>query len=74
MRHAPTVCIYLILDNCLFKKIYSSFVPRTGDTVRIGGEGSEKYYRAGEVVWVYDEPEYPYDRVNVGVVMIEDNS
>ena len=41
--------------------------PRKGDEIRLGGEGAEKYYSVVCVVWVYDEPENPFYRVNIGV-------
>lgn len=45
-----------------------SHVPRFGDEIRFGGPGQEKYYKVVHVVWVYDEPDVPVDRVNVGVI------
>lgn len=42
-------------------------VPRVGDEIRIGGSGSERYYKVTRVIWVYDEPDSPYERVNIGV-------
>lgn len=38
--------------------------------VRIGGEGHEVFYRVTLVVWVYDEDDTPYERVDVGVTKI----
>jgi len=54
-------------DNSLLTKRLAYFAPRPGDEIRIGGEGSEKFYTIGRVVWVYEEPEYPFSRLNVGV-------
>lgn len=44
---------------------YIDFVPRVGDELRFEGE---KYYKVTLVVWVYDEPENPSQRVNIGLV------
>jgi hypothetical protein len=41
-------------------------VPRPGDEFRIGGPGGEKYYKVTRVIWVYDEPDNPFQRVNIG--------
>lgn len=41
-----------------------SFVPRVGDEIRLA---EDKYYKVTLVVWVYDEPDRPYQRVNIGV-------
>lgn len=54
-------------DNRVLLRKVVSHAPRIGDEVRLGGEGTEKYYRVILVVWVYDEPDCPFDRVNVGV-------
>lgn len=46
-------------------------VPRVGDEIRLGGEGGEKFYRITRVVWIYDEPECPFERVNIAVILEE---
>lgn len=53
--------------NEMLAKIIVSNVPRVGDEVRFGGQGNEKFYTVTMVIWVYDEPDHPYDRVNIGV-------
>jgi hypothetical protein len=53
-------------DEILAKPL-ADHVPRVGDEVRFGGAGNEKYYTVDLVVWVYDEPDTPFDRVNIGV-------
>ena len=40
-------------------------VPRVGDEIRFHGE---RYFKVTLVVWVMDEDECPYERVNIGVV------
>jgi len=54
-------------DGQLLYKLRICGVPRVGDEIRSGGEGAEKYYKVMRVLWVYDEPECPFDRVNIGV-------
>jgi len=58
------------IDECnneiLFKQLIFN-VPRVGDQIRLGGKGNEKYYVVNRVFWVYDEPDSPYYRVNIGV-------
>ncbi len=39
-------------------------VPRKGDEIRLTKKG---FYEVTSVVWVYDEPESPYSRVNIGL-------
>lgn len=55
------------VDNKILLKRIITCAPRQKDEIRIGGEGSEKYYKVTRVIWVYDEPENPYERVNIGV-------
>jgi len=64
------VSIHFIHDDELFFKQVSAHVPVVGDEIRLGGEGSEKYYTVNHRVWVYDEPECPFSRVNVGVSLV----
>jgi hypothetical protein len=64
------ICIHFIEDNLVFKK-YSYNVPRVGDEIRVGGDGDERYFKVDIVVWVYDEPLTPYERVNIGISRIE---
>ena len=61
-------------DAVVILKMNASHVPRTDDEIRLGGEGSEKYYRVIRVVWAYDEPECPFDRVNIGVDEVIDDT
>lgn len=42
----------------------AALVPRVGDEIRIG---DTTFFEVRRLVWVYDEPECPYDRVNIGV-------
>ena len=46
-------------------------VPRPGDEIRVGGKGAEKYYKVTRVIFVYDEPDCPYGRANIGVESVE---
>lgn len=57
--------------NTVFRQLIS-FIPRRKDEVRVGGEGKEKYYKVTRVIWVYDEPDCPYMRVNIGIIGIKE--
>lgn len=59
--------IHFIKDDALFLKQYLNHVPSLGDEIRIGDENNEKYYVVTQIVWVYDEPGHPFERVNVGI-------
>ena len=54
-------------DDKLIGREHVSHVPRVGDEIRMGGEGNEKYYKVIMVIWIYDEPGCPFERVNIGV-------
>ena len=54
-------------NNEIISKQYVYHAPRMGEELRLGGEGNEKYYMVILVVWVYDEPECPFGRVNIGI-------
>lgn len=40
-------------------------VPRAGDEIRMSGE---RYLKVTRVIWIFDEPDSPQQRVNIGVV------
>lgn len=60
-------------DTIYLRKLIS-VVPRVGDEIRTGGEGSEVIHKVTRVVFVYDEPVISYDRVNIGIEQVEDSS
>lgn len=41
-----------------------SFAPRVGDELRFAGE---KYFTVVRLVWVYDEPEAQFSRLNIEI-------
>jgi hypothetical protein len=53
-------------DQVMIKKMVSA-VPREGDEVRLLWKGHVHYFKVMLVVWVYDEPGCPFDRVNIDV-------
>lgn len=62
------VQLHFIVNNYLrFKKIVCH-VPRVGDEVRFE---NDTFYIVTKVVWVYDEPEQPWGRANVGLEPVE---
>jgi len=40
-------------------------VPMVGDEIRLSGE---RYYKVTQRVWVYDEEDCPFQRVNIGLI------
>lgn len=64
------VCIHFI-DTEADKIVAKStvfHVPRVGDEIRLhGGAGKGKFFEVIQVVWVYDEPDSLWARVNIGV-------
>ena len=70
MIDSRPVLMHIIDDKTdnVINRVRVSAIPRCGDIVRLGGEGNEKFYKVILVVWVYDEPENPLERVNIGVV------
>ncbi len=67
MKDRERVQIHFILDNKLYYKKITTHIPATGDELRLGGEGSEKFFKVEHRVWVYDEPYYPFGRINIGI-------
>ena len=69
MKNKGNIYIHFIEEDCVhvLKKTLVSSVPRTGEEIRIGGESNEQFYTVTQVVWIYDEPDNPFERVNVGV-------
>ncbi len=71
MTYDKDTMLHIIdVDDSSIYRALSSKVPRVGDEIRLGGEGSERYYEVLAVIWVYDEPDCPYERVNIGVEKI----
>lgn len=50
-------------DGLLYRNLIS-FAPRVGDELRFAGE---KYFTVTRLVWVYDEPEAKFTRLNIGI-------
>ena len=57
-------------EGRLHMKRIEDIPPSVGDEIRVGGESNERYYKITQRVWVYDEPEFPFNRVNVGIERI----
>jgi hypothetical protein len=74
-KMSDKVCIHFISskDNTqLARPTVSPHVPREGDEVRLkGGADKGVFFRVTKVVWVYDEPEGPFDRVNIGLEAVK---
>ena len=73
MRDKGNIYIHIIVAESgqMLSKNIVSMVPSVGDEMRLGGKENEQYYKVNRVVWVYDEPESPWERANVGVDMIK---
>jgi len=69
MKKSRNIYIHIINedDNHILGKCLVSAVPRAGDELRLGGKGREQYYKVIRIVWVYDEPDNPFERANIGV-------
>jgi len=69
MKNNGTIYAHFIdeVDNKILLKRIVTCAPRQKDEIRIGGEGNEKYYKVTRVIWVYDEPDSPFERVNIGI-------
>lgn len=66
---APTVKAHFIDEvDGLFSKEHLTHIPRVGDELRWAGPA---YYRVTLVVWVFDEPDCPMQRVNIGMKKLE---
>jgi hypothetical protein len=51
-------------DTGLLGRRFIKFAPRVGDELRLTGG---LYYTVTRLVWVYDEPESPFSRLNIGI-------
>lgn len=75
MTNTTKISIYFIdneSDEVISKRLLSA-IPRIGDTVRFAvGYKGITFYRIIEVCFIYDEPDCPYERVNVGLEFIVD--
>lgn len=67
MRETDSIRIHFIENDAHISKVFTSHVPRVGDEIRLS---KDKFFRVIRVVWVYDEPEFPFERVNVGVLSV----
>lgn len=57
------------IEECSGKMIAQPVVyhaPRVGDEIRLSGE---RYYKVNRLIWCYDEPNLPRERLNVGVTL-----
>lgn len=60
--------IEVTTGRMIFRRL-EEFVPRVGDEIRLD---EDTFYTVTKVVWVYDEPDHPHHRVNLGLVLIGD--
>lgn len=63
--------IHFILNNKIILKQYNEHCPVIGDEIRIGGKNNEKFYKVICRIWVYDEPDCPHQRINIGLEKIK---
>jgi hypothetical protein len=70
MRDSGNTYIHFIEEDgdCILSKRLVHSVPRVDDEIRIGGEGKALFYKVTRVVWIYDEPDNPFERVNIGLI------
>lgn len=62
------VTVHFIHNSKLLFKKNMHHVPRVGDEIRLV---SDEFYTAAKIVWIYDEPEQPFERVNVGLIKVD---
>ena len=64
------VCIHFIEEDAdkIFSRQLTNYVPRVGDEVRFFADGYVTFFKLTRVVWVYDELESIYQRVNIGMI------
>lgn len=68
MRQSSIFAHFIEEEGGLFARRLVTTVPRVGDELRFTGD---RYFKVTLVVWVYDEPDCSYERVNVGMVPTE---
>jgi len=54
--------LHIIANDDVLERHYVNHVPRVGDEIRTG---DEEFWTVTRVVYVYDEPDSPYDRANI---------
>jgi hypothetical protein len=67
MNNKANIQIHIVCDNKEIAREWVCHVPRLGDEIRLGGPDDERFYAVERIVWVYDEKDNPFDRVNIGV-------
>ena len=60
----PALAHLIHIKTGLLRRFHLRHVPRVGDEIRLW---EDKFYTVIHVVWVFDEPECPMQRVNIGV-------
>lgn len=65
MNNTTAISAHFIHEKhgMVYRKVIDH-APRVGDEIRIS---ESTYYKVTMLVWVYDEPECPYQRLNIGV-------
>lgn len=56
---------FIHADRGLLYKLQIEFAPRVGDELRFA---EERYFKVVRLVWVYDEPEAEFSRLNIEIV------
>lgn len=52
-------------ERGMLAKMAINHAPRVGDDIRMEGE---IYYKVTRLIWIYDEPHQPFQRLNIGVI------
>lgn len=52
-------------EKGMLARMTINHAPRVGDEIRLQGE---LYFKVTRLIWVYDEPEHPFQRLNIGLV------
>jgi len=56
-------------EKGLIARMTIDHAPMAGDEIRLAGE---RYYKVTRRVWVYDEEDTPFQRLNIGVVDVDE--
>lgn len=61
----PISAHFIHEKNGLFAKRYLTFPPSVGDELRFSGD---RMFKVTLLVWVFDEEECPFPRLNIGII------
>jgi hypothetical protein len=66
--HRTIKAHFIHTDKGVMHKAQIEHAPSVGDELRFSGE---RYYKVTLLVWVFDEPEAQFTRLNVGITEVK---